>query len=402
MGIKLYKYLILLGFVGVLFLPLLESKYDLLQRLDDRADWYDGERPLDGHFEIPDTAIFSKEVWFSGTFQSEVESFTEYHIGLRPSMVRIHNQIDLDLFGIVHTRDVYVGENNFLFRDSEDYAINGYDFQSAEFIDEKVQKLKFVQDEFEKRGTHVFVTIAPGKAWYHREHIPKDRLKSEVEHTNYDYYKSQFDKYDINYIDMNQWFLDMKDTAFIPLYSKGGIHWTMYGSFVGADSLVRYMEATSGMDIPGLYWDELKAVDKPWKGETDILNAMNILSVGEEFQMYHPQLLYEDYEGRTRPEVLLIGDSYWYFPLWSRVPQNTFSDSSSYWYYFKSKENNNMDQPLPIIDIDDLDLSKEFQGQDFIALLFTATNLNRFAYDFVEESFQLLKGDSISETSISD
>lgn len=381
MLMRIYKYLILTGLLFMFFLPTFQKRWNLYEGA--------GERKLEGHFEeAPPPPTLTRETWFTGSFQRDQEDWMKQSFGFRNSLVRLHNQIDFELFNKVNAVDIYSGKDGFLFRLSEEHGIKGEDFVGRDEADDKVEKLRYIQDEFEKRGTHMFVAIAPGKVYYHKDKIPDWRMDHIGDHTNYSYYKAQFEEHGVNCFDMNEWFLQMRDTAEIPLYSKLGIHWTMYGSFVAADSLLGYMESMDSIDIPGIYWDTLMAVEKPWIPETDIYNAMNLLFPMDEFQMYHPKLRFEDPAGKTRPNVIVIGDSYWHSPLWNKIPQMSFSERSSYWYYFKNKETNDFQH---LGEIKPEMLPGEYADQDYVILLFTATNLNRFAYGFIDDTYEMFK-----------
>jgi hypothetical protein len=376
---QVYKYIVLFVFIGALLLPAAQWA---------RKGFEAPERSgLDGYFEQPKAPEYTLHAWFLGEFQAQLELTLQYEIGFREFFVRTRNQLDYSLFGKINAIDIYEGDDGYWFRQSEDHGIKGEDFVGVDVIEEKVRKLKEIQTHFDSLGTHVVVCIAPGKAWYHQEFIPESRMEHIGAHTNYDFYREQFDLKGINYIDMNAWFLQMKDTATIPLYSKGGVHWTMFGAFTGTDSLLNYIEETASIDLPGFYWDEMLAPEKPWGPETDVYNAANLLGDNDEMQLYHPMLKFEDSVGRTRPDVIVVGDSYWHFTLWHYIPQKAFSDRSTFWYYFKEIETNSLEK---LGTTENFDLEMEYEGQDFIVLLFTPTNLGRFSYGFIDETYEML------------
>jgi len=48
-----------------------------------------------------------------------------------------------------------------------------------------------------------------------------------------------FSKNQINFIDLNKWFVANKDKFPHPIYPKYGTHWNHYGMSAGLDSIIR-------------------------------------------------------------------------------------------------------------------------------------------------------------------
>ena len=73
------------------------------------------QSPLEGHFEEVRTPRWSWDQCRQGEFQGLVDSFASVHSGFYPSLVRLHNQVQWNLFKRTQTQKVEVGRDNYLY-----------------------------------------------------------------------------------------------------------------------------------------------------------------------------------------------------------------------------------------------------------------------------------------------
>jgi hypothetical protein len=64
--------------------------------------------------------------------------------------------------------------------------------------------------------------------------------------TGRDYFTQKANDAGINVLDFNPYFSAMKDSAPYRLIPSSGVHWSDYGSFLAADSAIRYFEKKTG------------------------------------------------------------------------------------------------------------------------------------------------------------
>jgi len=377
MGMRIAKYVALLSFLALILILLFKSH------------WFFGKpHKLNGYFVNVEEPVLSDTAWFSGSFQQNFDTHFKENLRVRPNAVRAFNQMDYWLFDMVHAKDAYITEDEWCFRESGDFAVRGIDFIGQEKADERCEKLQYISECLAKQGTEVTVVIAPSKPWYHFEHIPEDHHPGQRPWTNYSYFAEKgFPEHDITCVDLNAWFLQLKDTTSWPLYTMGGVHWTLYGSYLGIDSVFGHIEHLDSIDMPGIYWDEMKLVNT-WDPERDLVQALNLALPTKEIDIYHPVIQREDSVGRTRPDVMVIGDSYYHYSLWHGMQTQAFSPRSSFWYYWKQKESN---ESKLLGKRSDFDLATELRDLDHIILFFNATNMSRFSYGFIEEVYAHLK-----------
>ncbi|MCK4288604.1 MAG: hypothetical protein KAW86_05335, partial [Bacteroidales bacterium] len=64
--------------------------------------------------------------------------------------------------------------------------------------------------------------------------------------------------------------------------------------------------------------------------------------------------------------------------------------NNSFWYYNKMAHNTEYSEPKKV---DELNLKKEIESQDFIFLLASEINLHKFAFGFIDKAFELYSTD---------
>ncbi|HRZ21889.1 MAG TPA: hypothetical protein P5184_09485, partial [Bacteroidales bacterium] len=81
------KYITYIVIVVVLFLPLFQKIVPVV-----------GVKSLEGSYVLPEEPAFSFHDFFHGTFQDQYIPYFEQHIGFRPALVRLNNQIAFSVF----------------------------------------------------------------------------------------------------------------------------------------------------------------------------------------------------------------------------------------------------------------------------------------------------------------
>ncbi|MCX6296805.1 MAG: hypothetical protein NTX97_12230, partial [Bacteroidetes bacterium] len=201
----------------------------LIPGIQQRFPFFD-PAPLNGSFHLAEVPSFSWSTWFSGDFQTKFEKGLEPTIGFHNSFVRLNNQINYSLFNFASARNVIVGKDHCLYEEYYITSTLGNDYVNEDSIKAKIEKIKFVQDELERRGKHLLILLAPSKASYFPEFIP-DRYHPEIKKTtNYNILCKLLGNSRLNYIDFNSYFLKLKKTSPYPLFSKQGTHWSYYGA----------------------------------------------------------------------------------------------------------------------------------------------------------------------------
>jgi len=346
-------------------------------------------RPLKGSVKTDEPPVF--ENWFSGEFQQHADNYFNSNFGFRSSFVRLHNQIDYWLFDIVNAKNVLIGKDGYLFEYGYIKEYLGKNFLGKDEINNRIAKLKSVSDTLSKRNIDIVVLLAAGKASYFPEYFPDSLPSDSKTISNYDHFSYALDSAGLKFIDFNRWFVNMKDTSRYVLYTKGGIHWSKYGEYLVADSLIKYVENLKGVRLP--YYDliDIETSIIPRFRDNDIGQGMNLIFPHSAQEMAYPitQIVVPD--GATPITASVVADSY-FWELYNEGLIGRIFSNGQFWYY-----NRRIHSPDPgwyTSDVNTLDIRHETEKNDVIFILQTEATLYRFAFGYLDNLIEAYKDTS--------
>lgn len=352
--------------LALLLLPWLEQNEHIFE-----------PKPLGGVQPNSQNVKFSAAQWRSAKFQEGQEAYIRDHFGLRPFMVRFYNELFDRLFGEYQANGVIMGKDGYLFEENYLLAASGQDYIGPDSINELVQTLGLVQQDLMQRGKKLLVCIAPGKGSFYPDKMPDAYHYNGSTGRNYPEFVRDLVLEKIPLFDVQDWFLKMKATAPYPLYPKTGIHWSSYGEYLVADSLIKQVSALSQKQLPSLKLLRIEQDSKPRDRDDDIELGMNLLRNLPDFKMAYPKFKVQPLKaGQKAPRVLVIGDSFYYGMYNWGMMQHVFA-GGEFWYY-------NHERLVPgkaTAFIEDIsDYAKEVQQFDVVVVLLTEANLARFGF----------------------
>lgn len=358
----------------------------ILPAMQARVGWVD-EKPLTGAFSAhmaPDLSDFRRPDWLSGTFQDTFNTRLENHIGFRNTLVRINNQIDYSLFNKANAEGVIVGKNGELFEEDYLKEATGVYYVGDQVWRQKAVRLKAVQDTLASLGKTLVVVLEPGKATYYPERMPRKYMGMAKNPSNYEQMLKSFTHQQLNVLDLDAYFRLMKNDQPYPLFLRGGTHWSYYGAALAADTTLSYLEQLSGINLPDMKIEGINQPDTVRHPDNDIGLAMNLL-----FPMQHEEPVYPiirfDESNSKRPDVLIVGDSFYFNWLNDFIPSSAFGNFD-FWYY-----NNNITKGnyIPGGKVADKDFTEEVLKQDIILIMITGRFHHAFAWSFDEQLYDL-------------
>ena len=366
---------ILVGILGMmLFLPWIQRSAEIFTI-----------SPLSGDFVPAPKPEFSLKNWKEGVFQSQTEKFTEEKIGFHTSLVRLRNQQDYFLFSMANAEGVVVGKNGELYEQDYIRAYLGGDFIGESTLEKKIRRLKFVQEKLKAMGKDLVMVFEPGRASYSPENIPDRYFKMYPKSkSNYSSMLENIKKFDIRYIDFNQYFIENKNKSPYPLYPKQGVHWSKYGSIVVADSIKRYIEGMRGISLGKMITTNTELSDSLKFTDYDAGKAMNLLFEMPHSKMAYPQLKFEDLPLDKRPSLLVISDSYYWNIYTAEIPMHLFKHGE-FWYYNSIAQ---FDQDKAR-EVKSLDLKKEIEAKDIIMIMVTERFLYNYDWRFIDNLYEM-------------
>lgn len=357
----------------LLCLPAVQQKWHLF---DFRA--------LSGAVVKTERPTLSLESYRDMSFQSLTEQYISDNFGFREPLIRLYNQC-LWAFRVTNNEDVVVGKDGWLYgrHAVDDYCrqLSGYDAATdgelVKKLNYETERLKRMQDALNERGTKLFVLVCPSKDIIYPEHLPdSSKFVMGDGMRAIEYVPEAFEKNGINHLDMNAWFLQIKDTVSYPLFPKTGTHWSNVASMHVADTLIRYMEWLSGKNIPNIEVGPMYP-SEPIKPDDDLEKIMNLVWPIKPNQNYYAKVDIVPDSTAQRLKLISIGDSY-FWNLSYAMPMDSLFSSYPYWYYFSTvyfdPEHDNVKQ---------LNLVEEVDSADLVMIILTSYHLYYFNLGFL-------------------
>jgi hypothetical protein len=367
--------LLLLVTLVLLIIPFFQAKFNIIKIA-----------PLKGAITEPEKKYFNAREWFSGTYQEQEEKYLNETFGFRSLFIRINNQIAFSLFNKAKANGVIIGKKNYLFEENYIKAYYGTDFIGYDSIKHRMHRLKYIQDTLTKLNKNIILVFAAGKGSFYSEYFPEN-YKTDKKKTNYETHVELAKQMGIPFIDFNKYFLENKNKSQYPLYPQYGIHWSYYGMYLAADSIIRFIENIRNIDMPNLYWNEVD-ICQPKESDYDIADGMNILYKLKSFNMAYPNIQIQSDSGKTKPSVLVVSDSY-FWGMFNFGITNAFKNSH-FWFYNKQIFPDSYQSP---VETSQIILKDEIAKHDVIIIMATEATLPGFGWGFIENTFNLFQGD---------
>ncbi|HWY35164.1 MAG TPA: hypothetical protein VNX68_11000 [Nitrosopumilaceae archaeon] len=342
-------------------------------------------KPLDGIKDLPQKPKLSIPGVFSGGFQDSMNLYLNDNMGFRPWLVRLSNEIKFRGFDLTNAPGVVMGKGGQLFIESYINNFVGTNFVGKNKADEIVRKIKRVQDSLKVNNIDLIIVFAPGKASYYPECIPDKYTLKKRDTTNYNYYSTQFVMNGVNFIDFNKYFGKYKYDLQYPMYPEYGTHWTSYGSALAMDSIIRYIEKKRAINLPWFDYSDVEMRDSLEEREYDIGILLNLFRQIPHEPMPYIKYKYGSNASVTKPDVLAIGDSYWWCMVSNDISSNVFKQDE-YWFYNKDiyKRNVKQEKGVPGINFGD-----ETINRDVIILMATEATFDLFPYGFIDKAYNI-------------
>ena len=333
----------------------------------------------------------------NGSFQQQVEPYLKQHLGCREPLIRLYNQYLWDFYGKTPVTDVEVvfGKDGWMYEPwvVADYYQRQFRFyasdsaQMATLLTEEAHRLSQLQQALEPYGTHLFVCMAPAKDMICPEYLPEnqdtrydDQPKISARYFNEEIYT----QLGVNHLNLEQWFLQIKDTADFMLFPKTGTHWTRYASLYAADTLIRYMEHLGEINIPNLVIGPKHLGKKAIDPDDDLESLLNLMRPLPKPKYYYAKASSDHDTTAVKPKVIVIGDSFWW-NICLQLPLEEFFSSAPYWYY-----NSTVHYYEHFTSVDQLNLLEELTSADYIVLLYSATQQYHMNDGFTRKALEAL------------
>lgn len=335
-------------------------------------------KPLYGVATLTDKPTINFKHWWDGNFQTEYSKYENEFFGIRTFFIRIFNQFDFSLFDKTHA-EVVVGQNGYLFQDGYINEITGSNYIGEEAMQLNIKNIQKVENYLRKKNIFLLTVLAPGKTDYYKEYLPHFSQKLISTTRNYSLFLKYSKIENIHFIDFNNWFLQLKNTSQYPLFPKQGIHWSSYGMFLAADSIIKYIEAKNKIRLSNISctWELSETLQG---ADYDLGELLNIYQQLPYDKMVYPKFKIKHDSIAAHPRLLVIGDSFYWTIYNEGIYKKVFNNETFYYY-------NSMVNPkgiLPSDNVSDLNFLKEVEKYDVIILLQSSANYGNPGVNFIQ------------------
>lgn len=363
---KIFHYIVYFIFIGILLFPLGFEKFGNKENI----------MPLHGAYVQPDSIPLTWENWKSGQYQENTDSTTKYNMIIRPTLIRVYNEIDYKVFNKKNMGDLLVGEDDYMFSLGWTKSRAGNISLNEQLLDGFINKLKTLQNLLNQQNKFFLFIIPPSKEEVFSEYLP-EKYKEEGEINDYKMLVSKLKKYHVNYIDLTKYYKDLQEKDSYPVYSKTSVHWTIYGAHFTTlmllDSMNNfYKDSMPQLQVTGYDYETFKEGDGDHEKTLNLFSRIdNKLFAYPKYQITYPK------SNLFKPNVIILGDSYYWGIMGSWQLLSIFSSNSKYLYYYNTVYPNN-DQAS--YNINQLDIVNEFENANAFVMINSSHNLKGFPY----------------------
>ena len=367
------KQILSIFLTGALFIP-------MLQQITGRLTI----RPLHGDIVIVERPALNWNNWIKGSYQQQADEYLKANYGCQPFFIRLNNQIQYSLFNKIKAKNVIEGKEGYLYEENYIKAYFGTDFIGDDSVSIRINNLIRLRDTLQKSGTELLIILAPGKGSFFPEYFPDNWKNVKKDRTNHEAYKTQLSKSNLHFIDMKTWIDGMKDTSRYPLFPKCGIHWSKYGEYLAADSLIKYINHNHLAKVGGMRLDKIEISEKNKDGDYDIGEGMNLLCDLNTYPMAYPKYDFDTISKEKNDRILMISDSY-YWELFNKGMSDKSFGRGQFWFYNIQIYPDSYDHQLLTTDLDNY--VTELSRNKLVILMSTDANLYRFPFNVDSYTF---------------
>lgn len=352
---------------------------------------FNNEFTLYGSYTEAKDTLLSSSTWFSADYQKMKEKFLNENFGFREFFVKLDNEITFSVYKDLKLLDVFRGKNGYFFNSSFFHTYSGRDYKGDLYADSLSSYILKLNELMSSKKKKLMVCFAPCKESFYSEYLPDSCLPYISQKNYYSYYKSKMKKSNIPVLDLNEYFLQLKSRSPYPLFVKGAVHWTTYGTFVAMDTLFRRVEHEIGKKMLQIELTSFELSDSARGNDDDIIKAMNLMGKVKGETLAYPKWQFTNENDSTiyKPKVMVIGDSFYMNLNDTYIPARVFSKDSYFLYYFLiTLPYSSEKRSTPI---GELDLAAEFANTDIIVLFFNIGRLDDFHFESTHKLFHINK-----------
>ena len=359
-------------------------------------------KPLKGFTPVVEKPKLTMASFASGDFQSDVEDYISDNFGFREFFIRCYNQVAYSCFGKITNSNIVKGRNQELYLTMYLNDVTGKTLKQhySDVEDAKAAARNNVEetlrliDTLHAHHTDFLFVFAPTKPATYPEMMPRRYQEQIADFSLEEYYIELFKENDIPHIDFYHYFQTLKESFPYPLYPRTGTHWSEATIPYVADSVLKKLAEVTGYKLPSIRYidDNLTTDYSVQDGELEA--SMNLLFPLNKPALPRPVFELTDTVGADKPNLLVIGDSY--FTQLRISPFVGAFNSWETWVYNRDVESSNPQhwwKPLETL----LDADEVLENADIVMAIFTAPMYYNYMFGFPQTAQNLYQNGEIRE-----
>ena len=353
-------------------------------------------KPLNGFTPVVEKPKLTMASFASGDFQSDVEDYISDNFGFREFFIRCYNQVAYSCFGKITNSNIVKGRNQELYltmylNDATGKTLKQHydDVEDAKAAARNnVEETLRLIDTLHAHHTDFLFVFAPTKPATYPEMMPRRYQEQIADFSLEEYYIELFKENDIPHIDFYHHFQSLKESFPYPLYPRTGTHWSEAVIPYVADSILKKLAEVTDYKFPTVHYinDNLTTDYSVQDGELEA--SMNLLFPLNKPALPRPVFELSDTVGTDKPNLLVIGDSYF-----TQLRLSCFVKAFNRWDYWEYNKNMLSSRPRFHWKIlkEEFDAVTVLQEADIVMAVFTAPMMYNYMFGFTSTAQELLE-----------
>ena len=362
-------------------------------------------RPLKGvSMETPKPEL-TFDNYKSNIYQTQIEKYASEHFGLREPVIRIYNQYVWSAYNKTYCHFIVPGKHGYLY-----YALAVKEHFGTELlhhyksneaamkdVNTELRMMNKVRHVLKDYSIEFLAFIAPDKPEVYPEYLPRRDADTTTVHID-EYFSHRMTETGFPFINMTDWFVQMRDTASFPLFPRTDSHWR-YASIYGFDSLFRFINTLDGeAKFPTLHiGPPIVYESDKLEGDEETLNL--IFRIHGDKTQYKSNITVEPDNTHRKPKVLFVGDSFIY-SMNDFMPIREIMEDREIWFYNNTAYEGFDNKTESVKDIDRL---SHILNADYVVFYSAGHQWWEATYGFAKDALlQLCVSDSLFEASVNE
>jgi SGNH hydrolase-like domain, acetyltransferase AlgX len=340
--------------------------------------------PLGG-VAAPQDTVLTVNGLLAGKYQTAKEDYWNENLGFRPWLVKWYNELNLLCFKKLNGSGIIRNQDGLLYTLDYQAAHYGADFQGEAVLDLLVNDLVELDNNLKARNKLLLVVSPCDKFSFAADGLPEN-VKMRQRTTNQQYLFDAFAKKGLHHINFRDYFIQQKTKSKYPLVPQFGAHWSAWGAYIALDSTIHYIEREKKINIPDITVKNVEMSNCVGK-DCDLEQVANLWYKHKEYQLAYPHFSIKTQTGQTKPNVVVIADSY-HRTLYDLKAMDSCFSQHSYQFYDQYMVENGNDLQIPS---DKVNWAQKLAEADVVILMATSLNVKNIGWASLKKMNTIFK-----------